>query len=142
MFEKRNVRTLTLCLVSALAWGIVIAQEAGLKVRTSGDISYVSGGVGASEQQALEQEKAHYNLHLLFAVTGSGEFLASVPVTVADASGQVVLQAVSDGPYFYARVPPGRYSVSAEHAGEAKTQSVTVPASGAASPSFYWAPAQ
>jgi hypothetical protein len=142
MIANRNVWTLVLCLGTALAWGIGTAQEEGLKVRSSGNISYISGGVGASEQQALEAAKADYNLRLLFAVTGSGEFLAGVPVTIADAAGQVVLQTVSDGPYLYARVPAGSYRVSAEHGGEVKTQAVTLPSGGAASQSFYWAPGQ
>ena len=101
-------------------------------------MEYVSGGVGASEQEALEQAKSDYNLRLLFAVSGSGAFLAEVPVTIADPDGQVLLEAVSDGPYFYAKVPPGSYRISAENAGQVQTRSVTVPATGSASQGFYW----
>jgi hypothetical protein len=121
---------------------VAVGPAAGLEVRTAGDISYVSGGVGASEQEELAQVKSDYNLRLLFAVTGSGAFLAKVPVTIADQAGQVVLEAVSDGPYFYANLPAGTYRVSAENAGNAQTRSVTVPASGGVSESFYWSPEQ
>jgi hypothetical protein len=127
------------CLLSAVV-ALAAAEAVGLEVKSAGGISYVSGGVGASEQEALEQAKSDYNLRLLFAVSGSGAFLAEVPVTIADSGGQVLLEAVSDGPYFYAKVPAGSYRVSAENAGKVQTRSVTVPASGAASEGFYWSP--
>ena len=111
-------------------------------MKTAGNMSYVSGGVGASEQEELEQIKADYNLQLLFAYTGSGAFLASVPVKIADQSGQILVEAVTNGPYLYAKVPTGTYSVSAEHAGQVQTRSVTVPLTGAASEGFYWSPEQ
>ena len=136
MTRMSKVSACLLCLVVALA----AAEAAGLEERSAGEISYVSGGVGASEQEALEQVKSDYNLRLLFAVSGSGAFLAKVPVTIADPGGQVLLDAVADGPYFYARVPAGSYRVSAENAGKVQTRSITVPTSGAVSEGFYWSP--
>ena len=125
------------CLLSVFV-ALAATQAVGLEVKSAGGITYVSGGVGASEQEALEQAKSDYNLRLLFAVSGSGAFLAEVPVTIADPDGQVLLEAVSDGPYFYAKVPPGSYRISAENAGQVQTRSVTVPATGSASQGFYW----
>jgi len=131
-------------LCAALALGAVVAvgPVVGLEVKSAGDISYVSGGVGASEQEELERVKSDYNLRLLFAVSGSGAFLAKVSVTIADDSGQVVLEAVSDGPYLYAKLPAGIYRVSADNAGKVQTRSVSVPASGGVSEGFYWSPEQ
>lgn len=134
MISKSKICASLLSLGVALAVG----PAAGLEVKTAGDISYVSGGVGTSEQEALEQVKSDYNLRLLFAVTGSGAFLAKVPVSITDQAGQVVLETVSDGPYLYAKLPAGTYSVSAENAGDVQTRNVTVPATGAASEGFYW----
>lgn len=125
-----------------LAGGPAIAEEAGLAVETVGDIRYMSGGIGSSEQEAMERVKGEYNLRLLFAVAGSGEFLADIGVTIADAAGNALLDGVSPGPYFYARVPPGRYRISADNAGQVQTRAVTIPASGATSEAFYWAETQ
>lgn len=124
----------------ALTCGPVAAQVQGLEVKRAGDISYVSGGVGAHEQEALKQVESNYNLRLLFAVSGTGAFLAEIAVTIANPSGQILLEAVSDGPYFYAKVPAGTYQVSAAHAGRVQRRSVRVPATGAASEDFRWPP--
>jgi hypothetical protein len=121
-----------------LAAGPARADEPSLDVKTVGNISYVSGGVGVSERQALDQVKSQYNLHLLFAYSKSGAFLAGVRVRIAKASGAEVLDAVSAGPYFYARLPAGHYRVSADNAGKVQTKSVTVPANGRVSENFYW----
>jgi len=139
MNDKRLYLTLLFSICGALICGPIAAESQALEVHTAGDISYVSGGVGASEQEALAQVKSDYNLRLLFAVTGSGAFLAEIPVTLADGKGQVLLEAVAAGPYFYARVPPGDYRISAERAGQVETRSVTVPSAGAVSTDFRWA---
>ncbi|HXP74752.1 MAG TPA: carboxypeptidase-like regulatory domain-containing protein [Stellaceae bacterium] len=106
--------------------------------RTQGDVTYLSGGVGSDSVQAMREIERAYNLRLMFAVEGSGEYLADVRVKLVDARGRTVLDAVSDGPYFFARVPPGRYQVVAENEGNAITRSVDVSPGGAVSQSFYW----
>ena len=99
----------------------------------------MSGGIGGAERQALRAAAPNYNLHLLFAGQGTGEYLSDVKVTITDASGVVVLDAVSEGPYFLARLAPGRYRVTADLGnGNAQTRAVTVPERGALSTSFFW----
>ena len=108
-------------------------------VHTQADISYVSGGIGGAERAALRAAAPNYNLHLLFAGQGTGEYLSNVKVTIADQHGVVVLDAVSDGPYFMARIGPGRYRVTADDGdGNPQTRVVAVPERGAASASFFW----
>jgi hypothetical protein len=142
MIRTRKFWALWLFLGTAFAWGPTVARVEGLEVKSAGDISYVSGGIGASEQEALELVKSDYNLQLTFAVSGSGAFLAKIPVTITDTSGQVVVEAVSAGPYFFARLPAGSYRVSAEHDSQVQARSVAVPATGAASEGFSWSPEQ
>jgi len=124
---------------TGLPGGPALADQPALDVKTAGNVSYVSGGVGVSERQALDQVKSQYNLHLLFAYGKSGAYLADVRVKITKASGGEVLDGVSAGPYFYARLPAGHYRVSADNAGQMQTKSVTVPATGAVSADFYWA---
>lgn len=102
------------------------------------EVPYISGGVGASEREELAQRKGQYNVHLLFAVAGSGEYLAGIPVQIDDHSGVTLLEATSEGPYFYARLAPGEYRITAERAGERQTKGIQVPATGIAAHSFYW----
>ncbi|MEY6433950.1 carboxypeptidase regulatory-like domain-containing protein [Thioalkalicoccus limnaeus] len=101
---------------------------------------YVSGGIGVSEREELARIKSEYNLRLLFAVEGSGEYLSDIQVRIDDASGMTRLTATSKGPWFYARLPPGRYNLTVDAAGQVQARPVTVPAHGAAERSFYWPP--
>jgi hypothetical protein len=108
-----------------------------IKVKSSGNISYVSGGVGLEERDALAQMSRDYNLKLNFAVS-SGNYLGDVSVVITDARGQVVLEAVSEGPWFFAKLPSGKYTIRAEVMGKAQQQSSRVPAKGQAQVNFFW----
>lgn len=128
----------TLALTALLIAASAAAEEAPLPDTAAAAIPYVSGGVGASEREELARVKAQYNLYLLFAVKGSGAFLAGIPVEIADEQGTVLLVAVSAGPYFYARLAPGRYRVAVENAGQALERDIEVKDRGSVSESFYW----
>lgn len=109
--------------------------------RTQGDVTYISGGVGKDSVRAMREIEHGYNLRLMFAVKRSGEYLADVRVKLMDAKGKTVLDAVSDGPYFFAKVPPGRYQVVAVNEGNSITRSVDVSPRSAVSQPFYWSSA-
>jgi hypothetical protein len=50
-------------------------------------VPHISGGIGSSEREAMEQVKSQYNLRLLFAVAGSGAYLSNIRVQIQDAAG-------------------------------------------------------
>lgn len=82
---------------------------------TSGEITWLTGGVGREEALAIEREAGAYPLELVF-VQKAGrrdEFLADVPVTIRDARHRVVFDGRAEGPYFLARLPAGDYEVTA-----------------------------
>ncbi|MFD2113231.1 carboxypeptidase-like regulatory domain-containing protein [Thiorhodococcus fuscus] len=103
-------------------------------------VPYISGGIGASGREEMQELKSKFNLRLLFAIQGSGEYLADVKVRIDDASGPTLLTAVSQGPWFYASLAPGRYRLTVDNAGQIQTREVTVPEGRATEQSFYWAP--
>ncbi|HLI21509.1 MAG TPA: hypothetical protein VKV32_10355 [Stellaceae bacterium] len=113
------------------------APPPALQAQQQGNITFVSGGAGDEDRDALKQVESQYNLRLLFAAR-NGDFLANIGVTLADARGRTLLDTVSDGPIFYAHVPPGRYRVTVSNQGQAQTRDVNMGASGAASLDFYW----
>jgi hypothetical protein len=88
----------------------------------------VSGGVGEQSAAAFKQAAATYPLELLFAQKSAPNdvYLASVKVTVRDRAGKVVLEAVSEGPYLLATMPPGKYQIDADHDGVSKRQAVEI----------------
>jgi len=108
------------------------------EIRAPNGVSYVSGGVGIDAVRALNEVKGRYNLHLLFAVQGSGEYLANVHVRLADAHGNTVIDAVSEGPYFFASIPAGRYQLSVDSEGRTMTRTINVAQNRSVSESFYW----
>jgi hypothetical protein len=114
------------------------AQEDWPEPQTQGDATFVSGGIGESERSAMEAMKSDYNLNLLFAAKGTGEFLADVNVRIADAQGNTVVEAVADGPFLFARLKPGNYTVLAEKDGRVLRQNAKVGGGKRASLAFYW----
>jgi hypothetical protein len=118
------------------------APESGPEPRLPGQstlgVPHISGGIGASEREAMEQVKSQYNLRLLFAVAGSGAYLSNIRVQIDDAVGPTLLTTITIGPWFYASLAPGEYVLQVEYAGQRQTRQVVIPASGAVAESFYW----
>jgi hypothetical protein len=114
------------------------SRERRLPGESTLGVPHISGGIGASEREAMEQVKSRYNLRLLFAVAGSGAYLSNIRVQIQDATGPILLTTVTVGPWLYANLAPGDYVLTVEYAGQAQTRNVTLPATGAVAESFYW----
>jgi len=110
-----------------------------LQAQQQGNITFVSGGAGDEDRDALKQVENQYNLRLLFAAR-NGEYLANVAVTLSDAHGKAVLDTIADGPIFYAHVPPGRYRLTVSNQGQSQSRDITI-GNGAVRQDFYWASA-
>lgn len=109
-----------------------------LKPQTQNDVTFVSGGIGESERNAIQAVKGDYNLTMLFALKGSGEFIADINVRISDAKGNALVETVTDGPYLFVKLMPGDYTVSAEKNGHVMQQKAVVNDRHATSLSFYW----
>ncbi len=105
-----------------------------LQVRKHDGISYISGGVGMDERAEMKAKMHDYNLLLTFAEK-SGAYLADVEVVVRSVDGKKGFDAVSEGPFLYASLPPGKYKVSVEYGGKNQSRVVTL---GRAHEVFYW----
>ncbi len=93
--------------------------------RTAGGATYISGGVGLDSVERLNSQSKDFNLKLVFTLN-EGNYLASVPVTITDGRGNKVIEAVSEGPLFMAKLPAGSYTVAATNDGKTQTRKVTV----------------
>jgi hypothetical protein len=114
-------------------------MPSSLQPQQQGNITFVSGGAGDEDRDALKQVESQYNLRLLFAAR-NGDFLANVAVTLSDTHGNAVLDTIADGPIFYAHVPPGRYRLTVANEGQSQSHDVTI-GGGVDSQDFYWAQA-
>jgi hypothetical protein len=97
---------------ASLAW-----SEVRLEIKSQNGIRYVSGGVSSEDEDAIKQLAKDFALRVTFA-TASGSYLGGGVVEVRDRAGKKVLEARSDGPLFFAELPPGKYTVKATSGSE------------------------
>jgi hypothetical protein len=114
-------------------------EPLALQPQQQGNITFVSGGAGDEDRDALRQVENQYNLRLLFAAR-NGDYLANVAVTLSDARGGAVLDTIAEGPIFYARVPPGRYRLTVSEQGQSQSRNISI-GNGAVRQDFHWASA-
>lgn len=116
-------RTLAAAAILAACLVTVPAVQAAGPQQQNG-ITYINGGVGQDEQNAMRALRADYNLLLTFATKQSGAFRSDVQLDIMDAKGTTLLSVPNTGPMFYAKLPAGTYRISA--AAEGKTFKRTV----------------
>ncbi len=107
------------------------------EVQTHNAIPYVSGGIGLDERAELRTMSKTDNLKLSFALQNK-EYLGGAEVVIKDKNGREVLDAASEGPLFYAKLPEGIYTVEATAMGETLDRTVNVPSKGQAQLYFAW----
>ena len=78
----------------------------------TGNEAYYSGGVGITERTQMKDMTKGFNLKLIFD-TKTGAYLSSVAVKIEDAKGKVLIDTVSQGPWFSARLPADNYRITA-----------------------------
>lgn len=125
---SRSLAVLGVCVLVLSVFLFVPRSSAlaqSIEVKTYGGVSYMSGGIGLDEREALEMMGRNYNLKLVFAVR-QGNYLSDVKVLITGTGGNIALEAVSDGPWFYAQLPPGTYRVSATTLGKMITKTAHV----------------
>ncbi|MDG4549124.1 MAG: carboxypeptidase-like regulatory domain-containing protein [Candidatus Contendobacter sp.] len=108
-----------------------------LQIQTDQGIRYVSGGIGLSERDELRTLSGQFNLQLMFAMQGSGDYLADIQVRIFDSRGAAILNATSQGPYFLAQLPTGNYTVEVSVLGQTQRQQARVGAR-QSQLNFYW----
>jgi len=119
----------TMLLIALLAGFSAVAQAA--------EISAASGAVGLEDRERMMQSYAEYNLHLAFAQS-DGAYVADVALAIRGADGRLLWRGVSDGPFFFARVPGGQYQVSAEYDGKVLTRRISVGSAPGPLHHFHW----
>ncbi|CAB3768292.1 carboxypeptidase-like regulatory domain-containing protein [Paraburkholderia humisilvae] len=110
--------------------GHAFAQSPGLPpVETQGDISFVSGGIGHDEAEALRHDESQWPLSMGF-FGPTADYLADVHVRIADSKGNEVMHADSRGPYMLVKLPPGSYTVYARYRTDEQHRAVNVAGNG------------
>lgn len=132
---------LTTCLAMAMPVLAASTPESHLPgVHAVGDVTYLSGGVGQGEADAIKHVAKYYPLELEFLHKAKprDEYLANVKIRIKDAHDKMVLDVTSDGPFLLAKMPAGQYTVSAEYRGKIHWRRVHVTASDHRRVIFEW----
>ena len=118
------------CVVAGLgAFGVAQAQELVVDAEmTVSGIDVACTGVG--DEANSDARWPTYAVRIEFAGPG-GEYLSDLDLSVADNRGQVILQAHCNGPWFLARLEPGRYEIEATStSGEMRSARFSAPSHG------------
>lgn len=107
------------------------------EVQTYNGIPYVSGGFGLEERAELKAIGKTDNLELSLAMQNR-DYISGAKVLIEDKNGTEVLEAISDGPLFLAKLPEGVYTIKATAMGKTLEQTVHVPSQGQARLYFAW----
>ena len=105
-----------------------VPARAGLGRPTAknvGGVPTLTGGVGEEERRTLEAIDDRYNLKLVFSLD-RGALLSDVDVSITDGADHMLLETTAGGPWFYAQLPRGRYTVVAQKDGKALEREVQV----------------
>jgi hypothetical protein len=129
--EERLMKRMKLLATSLLALSlgpvaVVLATHPdALEVQTQNGIDYVAGGIGKQQAEAMKVAAHDYDLMLTFA-TDAGKYLADIDLQIEDMNGNTLLNTVSEGPLFLAKLPVGRYKITASAQGTGPARVVDI----------------
>lgn len=103
------------------------ARAEGPRVLHYEGVPYLTGGVTLDEREALQEIAARegFNLKVVVA-TADGSYLSDVEVRVMDSEDTLRLEATTDGPWLYARLPEGEYRIEGVRADTSRAASVSL----------------
>ena len=117
---------------------LAASPDALPQAKTQGSVSYLTGGIGHDEALAMKRAEKNYPLSMVFSAGKDNEYLADVHVTIKDKAGTTLLDTVSNGPIMLAKVPAGKYSLTAEMDGKTLHRTAMVSGKGDVMESFHW----
>lgn len=100
------------CAVTIMSQTWMHKAFAAPTLQQQGNVSFVTGGVGLEEREAILASTPDFNLKVVNAIPG-GAYVSDTTVSVVNSAGQEVLRTTLDGPWLLAKLPPGRYTISA-----------------------------
>jgi len=125
--------TLTLNAIGGTDSHLPAAQKAG-------EVTYIIGGIGQTEADAIKHAAKYYPLELEFLLKAKpkAEYLSNVQVRIKDAHDKMVLNVNADGPYLLAKIPAGKYTIRAERNGKVEHRQIEISATDHRRVVFEW----
>lgn len=107
---------------------------------TRGEATFVNGGIGQTEADAIRHMAAQWPVEMTFAKReqGRSEFVAGVKLRVTGQGGRTVVDVHDGGPLLLLKLPDGHYTARADYNGQVKTQRVDIAAGHHDNIGFLW----
>ncbi|HZP92570.1 MAG TPA: hypothetical protein VFB20_06785 [Burkholderiales bacterium] len=84
----------------------------------------------------MRAKMGDYNLRLMFAAGDA--YLGRVKIQIADQKGHRLLQTESNGPWFFVKLPKGKYKITAKNEGASQVRNVDLSKKAVADVVFRW----
>ncbi|MGE3622832.1 MAG: hypothetical protein AB7H77_03010 [Bdellovibrionales bacterium] len=107
------------------------------RIEGQNGISYVSGGIGEQETDALESQASNYNLRLISS-DKDGAYVPDTDLVIKSREGGELISVKDAGPLFYAKLPPGQYVVEAAQGSARKERNITIRKNSPATMHLVW----
>lgn len=103
-------------------------------------ISYITGGVGEGESQAILAEAKQWPLLLELSQleNGRGVWIFGASIQVINSQKQAIFSAQADGPYMLINLSPGDYSILATYQGVEQKRSISLQKGAFQKISIFW----
>lgn len=99
------------------------------------EVCFISGGISGDEVSQFKARAREFLFEIVFVQKADTEdnnrieeYLAEVQLKIKDSKGNVVVDTTTEGPFFLADLPLGKYQIIAEHDGIIKTNIVRIAA--------------
>lgn len=89
-------------------------------------VSYITGGIGKTEADAMRRAASDYPLALMLSSSKDGHFVTDVELSIQTRDGVRVLHTDTAGPIVLARLPKGHYRIEARYQGRVLVREVDV----------------
>ena len=113
-----------------------IALQRDTKSANAG-VPAVSGGVSVNARDAMRANEQNANIKLVFSLN-TGNYISDVQVKVTDRSGRTLIDDISNGPWLFAKLPPGSYTATATYNGHTVKHNFSVGNSGMRTANLRW----
>lgn len=127
---KTGLSILATLILTAVLSMPCLAQDSGEdlpEVMKSGDIAYMSGGVGLDERNAMQTVVKDYNL-VVSNANKKNKFTAGITIVIKGKGGKEIFMAQDTGPLLYVKLPVGAYTVEAMNGDQQMKRRITVTA--------------
>jgi hypothetical protein len=101
------------------------SEQLAVEPKMSVEVGYISGGNSQADRASLREIEDDFNLQLSL-MDSEKEYTAGGVIKIIDESGETLVQTVSEGPLFFAKLEPGSYTIKAEYQGNIQQQQVTI----------------